>query len=250
MIMSARPIELIFLGTRGEIEGRSRRHRRHSALLVSHSGARIMIDCGADWLHWLHSLAPSAILLTHAHPDHASGLARGAPCPVYATAETLKLLRNYPLREQRTVVLRRPFAFGGLRFEAFSVEHSIRAPAVGYRVSAAACCFFYVPDVVAIRDRRRALEGAQLYIGDGAVIRRSMVRRRGEERIGHTPILAQLDWCEAERVGEAVFTHCGSEIVRSDARRLNGLIRCLGRERGIAASIAYDGLRLSLGDRA
>src|SRR5215471_3967248 len=105
--MSAPGIELTFLGTRGEIDMRSRRHRRHSALLVCRADARIMIDCGADWLHLLPSLAPGAILLTHAHPDHAQGLARGAPCPVYATAETLTLLRNYPLRERRTVLLRR-----------------------------------------------------------------------------------------------------------------------------------------------
>jgi len=29
---------------------RSRRHPRHSSLLVSYRGARIMIDCGADML--------------------------------------------------------------------------------------------------------------------------------------------------------------------------------------------------------
>ena len=50
MAMSARQIRLHFLGTRGEIELRSRRHRRHSALLVQCQEARIMLDCGADWL--------------------------------------------------------------------------------------------------------------------------------------------------------------------------------------------------------
>jgi phosphoribosyl 1,2-cyclic phosphodiesterase len=244
-----RPIELTFLGTRGEIDVRSRRHRRHSALLVHHATVRIMLDCGTDWLHLLDSIAPSAIVLTHAHPDHAWGLARGAPCPVYATAETLRLLRNYPLRDPRLVRPRKPFTFGELSFEAFPVEHSIRAPTVGYRVCAAAGCLFYVPDVVAIRDRHRAVEGIQLYIGDGAVVRRSMVRRRGETSIGHAPIVAQLDWCQAEHVGKAVFTHCGSEIVRGDARHLNSVVRRLGSERGVEARIAHDGFRVSLGDR-
>jgi phosphoribosyl 1,2-cyclic phosphodiesterase len=247
---NARPIELTFLGTRGEIDVHSRRHRRHSALLVRHAEARIMIDCGADWLQLIGSLAPSAIVLTHAHPDHAWGLARGAPCPVYATTDTLALLRNYPLREPRPVQPRKPFAFGELSFEAFPVEHSIRAPAVGYRVSAATACFFYVPDVVAIRDRHRAVKGVQLYIGDGAVVRRSMVRRRGETLIGHAPIVAQLGWCEAEHVGKAVFTHCGSDIVRGDARHLNSVVRRLGSERGVEARIAYDGLRFVLRGQA
>jgi len=40
------PVNLTFLGTRGEIEARTRRHRMHTSLLVSHRGARVMIDCG------------------------------------------------------------------------------------------------------------------------------------------------------------------------------------------------------------
>ena len=72
-------LELKFLGTRGEIEVRSRRHQRHSALLIEHNNARIMIDCGADWLGRLDIVAPTAIVLTHAHLDHAGGLAKGAP---------------------------------------------------------------------------------------------------------------------------------------------------------------------------
>jgi glyoxylase-like metal-dependent hydrolase (beta-lactamase superfamily II) len=70
-------VDLTFLGTRGELAIRSRRHRRHSSLLIQYNDARIMIDCGADWLGRLSSVAPTAIVLTHAHPDHAWGLAKG-----------------------------------------------------------------------------------------------------------------------------------------------------------------------------
>jgi glyoxylase-like metal-dependent hydrolase (beta-lactamase superfamily II) len=122
-------LELTFLGTRGEIKIRSRPHQRHSSLLVEHDGARIMIDCGTDWLGRLTAVAPTAIVLTHAHPDHAGGLAQGAPCPVYATRETLRLVRD-----RRSMPLKKSVAIGGLRFKAYRVQHSIRAPAVGYRV--------------------------------------------------------------------------------------------------------------------
>jgi len=91
---NVRAIELTFLGTRGELKIRSRRHRRHSSLLVHCGDTRMMIDCGADWLGRLRAIAPTAILLTHAHPDHAAGLAEGAPCPVYATKKTLNLLHH------------------------------------------------------------------------------------------------------------------------------------------------------------
>jgi ribonuclease BN (tRNA processing enzyme) len=77
-------LKLTFLGTRWEIKVRSRAYRRHSALPVRYSGTAIMIDCGADWLHRLSAVAPTRILITHAHQDHAWELAGAAFCPVYA----------------------------------------------------------------------------------------------------------------------------------------------------------------------
>jgi len=237
-------IELTFLGTRGEIKLRSAHHRRHSALLVARDGARIMIDCGADWLSQLDSVAPSAIVLTHAHTDHAGGLVRGAPCPVYATSETLRLLRRCPIRDRRKMPLDRSVTIGGLRFKAYRVQHSIRAPAVGYRVSAEAGSFFYLPDVAWIPNASAALRGVGLYIGDGATMRRSMVRTKAGALIGHAPITAQLDWCAKAHVRRAIFTHCGSSIVRGDSRKLNATIGEIGREHGIDARLASDGDRL------
>jgi hypothetical protein len=40
-------------------------------------------------------------------------------------------------------------------------------------------------------------------IGDGATITRSMIRRR------HSPIAAQLDWCEAEGVTSSPIAAAG-----------------------------------------
>jgi ribonuclease BN (tRNA processing enzyme) len=73
---------LTFLGTRGNIDVRSRRHRRLTSTLISHRGADVMVDCGADWLRQLDRMGPDAIVLTHAHPDHVDGLRKGARCPV------------------------------------------------------------------------------------------------------------------------------------------------------------------------
>lgn len=239
-------MELVFLGTRGEIEIRSRQHRRHSALLVEQDDARIMIDCGTDWLHRLHAIAPTAIVLTHAHDDHAAGLARGAPCPVYATAATWRLLRRMPISDRHMMPLRRAMRIGGIRFSAFPVQHSIRAPAVGYRVSSRGRCFFYLPDVAELPKPAEALRRVDLYIGDGATVSRSMVRRKGTALVGHAPIVRQLDWCEKAHLRRAVFTHCGSRIVRASAQVVDSLVDRLGRERSIDARVACDGERLSL----
>jgi len=195
---------MIFLGTRGEIDLRSRQHRRHSALMIQRGTARVMIDCGADWLDLLDSLSPTAIVLTHAHPDHAGGLASGAPCPVYATGATLALLWRFPIQDPHTIAARAPWKVDGFGFEAVPLEHSTRAPAVGYRIAARTRCLFYAPDVAAIRDRGTALEGVDLYIGDGASIRRPLIRRRGRARIGHAPIVEQLDWCKDAGIPQAL----------------------------------------------
>ena len=138
----------------------------------------IMIDCGADWLDRLMAIAPTAIVLTHAHPDHAWGLAKGAPCPVYATRETLDLLQRYPIRDRRIVPLGRTVAIKGVSFTAQPVQHSIRAPAVGYRVSAKAGSLFYLPDVAWLPNASNVLRKIDIYIGDGATMTRSMVRKK------------------------------------------------------------------------
>ena len=118
------------------IEARTRQHRMHSSLLVSYRDAKVMVDCGLDWLGKLERLHPTAIVLTHAHPDHAWGLQNGSPCPVHAPQKTWQTLKNCQIEDRRLIKERVPTKICGVTFEAFAVEHSILAPAVGYRISA------------------------------------------------------------------------------------------------------------------
>jgi ribonuclease BN (tRNA processing enzyme) len=239
-------VKLTFLGTRGEIEARTRRHNMHSSLMVSYRGRKVMVDCGADWLGRIDELKPKAIVVTHAHPDHAWGLKEGAPCPVYATKEAWQLMEGYGIGERRVMEHRSAVGIEGMIFEAFPVEHSIRAPAVGYRISAGEATMFYAPDVVYIHDRRQALAGAKLYVGDGATTVRSLVRRRNEALIGHAPIRTQLTWCQKEGAPRAIFTHCGTELVMGDEKNLMAKIDEMARERGVRAEVAHDGMEVVL----
>src|SRR5213592_2209065 len=238
-------MQLTFLGTRGEIDARTRRHRMHTSLLVSYRHANVMIDCGLDWLGKLKRISPSAIVLTHAHPDHAWGLKRGAPCPVYAPQKTWQELRHYPIKERRLIKERTRTKIHGITFEAFPVEHSILSPAVGYRVNAGRACIFYAPDLIFIRDRYAALQGVQIYIGDGATVTRSFIRKRGKALIGHSPVRTQLTWCEKEGVPKAIITHCGSEIVTGDEREISAKIRAMAVDRHVEVRIAYDGMKVT-----
>ncbi len=240
-------MKLTFLGTRGEIDARTRRHRMHSALDVSYRGRTVRVDCGLDWLGRIDRPGrPRAIVVTHGHPDHAWGLRDGAPCPVLAPEAAWETLREYPIADGRTLPHREPTNIEGITFEAFPVRHSFRCPAVGYRITAGRASVFYVPDVVYVEDRSAALGGIDLYVGDGSTLTRSFVRRRRGMLTGHAPIRTQLTWCAKEGVPRAVFTHCGTETVTGDERRLGAELRRLARERDTRARFAHDGLELTL----
>ena len=239
-------MKLKFLGTRGEIDIRNRLHRMHSSLEVSYKGHAVMIDCGLDWQPRIDRMHPDAIVLTHAHPDHAWGLKNGAPCRVYATEQTWRILNRFPVLDRTTVEPRRAFQIDGITLQAFPVEHSIRAPAVGYRIEAGASSIFYVPDLVFIYDAHEALSGIRLYIGDGATLRRPIIRKRAGSLVGHSPIRTQLAWCRQQGVGKALFTHCGSEIVRADSRQIAQAVRDLGLEQDVDSRIAVDGMEVIL----
>jgi hypothetical protein len=62
--------------------------------------------------------------------------------------------------------------------------------------------------------------------------------------IGHASIAEQLHWCAEAGIRRAIFTHCGSPIVRGNARKLNAQVRQLGRQQGIDASVACDNDKL------
>lgn len=238
-------MKITFLGTRANIDVRSRAHKRHSSLLVETGRGRIMLDCGADWIDGVHHIAPDAILITHAHPDHAAGLSAGAPCPVYATGETQRLLAHYPVKTWRTVTTARASNICGVRVRTFPVVHSLLAPAVAFRVESPGKAVLYCPDVVSILDAEAALKGVSLYIGDGSSIVRPLVRRRGDALFGHTTIRAQIGWCAKAGVPAAIFTHCGQAILK-DPRPAAARVAAMAREKGVRARIARDGMRLAL----
>lgn len=237
-------MKITFLGTRGYIDVYTRRHRRHSATLISYRNSKVLVDCGLDWLGKVKKIDPDAIIITHAHPDHVGGLKNGAPCPVYATSESWDIINKYPINDRRIVKIRKRIKIGTVFFEAFPVVHSVIAPAVGYRISAGKSKIFYVTDLVYIEERHAALSKIQLYVGDGSTIKRPIIRRSDDTLIGHAAIQTQLTWCKKEGIHRAIFTHCGSEIVEGDGRTIGAKIRALGKVRGVKASVAYDGLEI------
>lgn len=241
-------MKIIFLGTRGYIDVRTKKHYRHTATLISYKGKRVLIDCGLDWLGKLDQIKPDAIVLTHAHPDHAWGLKKGAPCPVYATRESwrVKELKKFPIKEKIIVPIQKKIIIEGITFEAFTEQHSLLCPGVGYRITAGNVTIYYSGDLISIDKRHLALKEVRLYIGDGATIVRPMVRRKGDKIFGHTTIRAQLGWCQKEHVPRAIITHCGTQIVADKSGKAEAKIKQLAQERNVKVAIAYDGMKIIL----
>jgi phosphoribosyl 1,2-cyclic phosphodiesterase len=161
----------------------------------------------------------------------------------------LGLLERMPLAARCELPLRRPVALDRLSLTAFPIEHSLRAPTVGLRLCAGQACLIYAPDVAAIPDRQLMLQDILVYIGDGATLRRPLVRRKDGTLTGHATVETQLRWCAEAHVRQAIFTHCGSPIVRGDPAEVDGHVAELGRKYGVDASVAFDGLELSMTKR-
>ena len=110
----------------------------------------VLIDAGISYkriLEGLHRIGKSAqditaILVTHEHSDHISGLgvlSRKIQVPIYATAPTIRQIMRYsPLGKVdeslfRTVEADLPFTVGDLDIEAFHISHDAADP-VAYRI--------------------------------------------------------------------------------------------------------------------
>jgi len=240
-------MKLTFLGTRGNIEAKTARHRRHSVLLLEYKRTRILFDWGLDWLKKtkkLEEINPHAIFITHAHPDHAQGLKHGCNFPVYATKDSWEIMQKYPIKEKITIKPKQKITIGSITVQVFPVVHSLIAPAVGYRITAGKKTIFYVSDLISIVEQKKALKNVQVYIGDSASITWPIIRMRDRIPMGHTTIKNPIKWCAQEKVPMAIFTHCGSQIVEGDGRVLGAKIRAIGKEYGVEVKIAYDGMEV------
>lgn len=239
-------MQLTFLGTRGAHVRPGNGHLKHSALLVEQHGQRLLIDCGSDWSGLLGELQPDAVLISHAHDDHAGGLDASHPCPVWASTATWEVLAGCDLPGKQTFTPRQQLRLCGCTIEPWPLVHSFRSPAVGFRIESGASRLFYAPDVAALPDGTDALAGVDLFIGDGAAFDASLLRVENDQLCGHAPLPQQLSWCIKAGVPKMLITHCGETLVSAAQRLALAPLEQHAARHDIRLAVARDGLQLVL----
>ena len=238
---------LHFYGTKGYVEEESPSHRGHSAWVLEVAGFRLLCDFGENRKGLLSEIAPDAIFVSHAHPDHAWGLREGADVPVHASTITHELTREFPISKRVTLSPGKARRVGPLRLTAFPVVHSVRCPCIAVRIETPEGIVVYSGDVVSFEDPDAALAGARLYVGDGSTPKGSLVRRhQSGVLIGHTTIRAQLGWLAKRAVPRAVFSHFGKGPIEMGDAALDEALTALATEKapGCTVEAARDGMEL------
>ena len=223
---------------------------RGNALVVESGGTRVLVDCGFGPRQLAVRLARlglaaadlDAVLITHEHSDHASGLAACAAryrLPVFLTHGTLSGLTLRDGLTLRVIDSHAPFAVGDLEVRPYPMPHDGREPAQfvvadgRHRFGMLTDAGCVTPHMVAMLSGCDALllecnHDADMLAGGRYPVH---LKRRIAGRLGHLDntaaagLLARLD---RRRLQHVVAAHLSQENNTPDLARaaLAGVLAC------------------------
>ncbi len=242
-------MDIEFPGTMGAIEESSARHKYHSSLVISYKNTRILIDLGVKHnpriIKDINSF--DFLMITHAHPDHYSWTIRDMKdikIPVYLTEVALDYGKYKP-QNYKIIKSGVEYRLKDLKITAFEVLHSLRCPAVAYKIKGDKT-IIYAPDILDFKeDKSVVLEGVDLLIADGSSLNVNMVRRRDNKIFGHTMIKTVIGWCKKYGLKKLMITHCGKQVVTMDGDKLKEKIDEYS-EGKVDVKVAFDGYRIKV----
>src|SRR3972149_7270715 len=238
-----------FPGTRGEIEESSNIHRYHSSLVIKYKNTSALIDFGIKYNPRLIDRINDFdfIFITHAHPDHYIWTVeeeKRINIPVYLTKVTLDYGKYKPV-EYRIIKSNKKYRLKDLDIKAYDVVHSLRCPAVGYKIRGDRT-IIYAPDILDFEeDKGTVFKDIYMLIADGSSLNINMARQREGKLFGHTRIKTVIGWCKKYDIGHLVVTHCGKQIVTMDKKELAKKLQEYA-EGKVNVNIAYDGYRIEI----
>jgi ribonuclease BN (tRNA processing enzyme) len=240
---------IVFPGTKGEIEESSTRHKYHSSITLNYKNTRALIDLGVKYNPGLISEINDFdfILITHAHPDHYIWTLENeerVEVPVYLTRVTFDYAKYKP-KNYRIIEPDTEIRLKDLRITAYRVLHSLRCPAVAYKIKGDRFVL-YAPDIVDFElDKSTITKGVDLLIADGSSLNINMVRRKGDKIFGHTSIRTTIGWCKKYGINKLIITHCGKQVVTMDENELDKKIAEYS-EGKVEVKVAYDNWEFEL----
>ena len=202
-----------------------RNRRTRSSILLEWDGFTLLVDTSPDMRTQLlacHVAKVDAVLYTHAHADHISGIDEirilnriiGKPLPAYATASTLDYLQHryeYAFRPHSSSYFFRPvlvptviepgqtLQIGGRDFQMFEQDHHV-TKSIGFRCGN----FAYSTDVVRMTDDAFAtLHGIDTWVL-GAFQR--------QPHTTHLNVDQALEWSRRVSARRTVLTHMGIDL--------------------------------------
>ncbi|MGV8828853.1 MAG: MBL fold metallo-hydrolase [Breznakibacter sp.] len=222
-------------------------NRLRSSVLVQYQGLNILIDAGPDFRyqmlkHHVHHL--DAILLTHEHRDHISGLddvrafnaMSDQPIPVYAeqrVANSVRTLYHYAFSDlpfyglpqmSMLEIGEEPFCIESVLVSPIRVMHH-RLPILAYRIGD----FGYVTDANHISDASiQQLVGCKILVVNGLRI---------DKHISHFSLSEALAVMDRVKPDLGIITHISHQL---------GLHEEVAKQLPANVILGYDGLCLKL----
>jgi phosphoribosyl 1,2-cyclic phosphate phosphodiesterase len=202
-----------------------RNRRTRASIVVERAGKRLLVDTSPDMRGQLLACGiPSvdAILYTHTHADHITGLDDirilnrivDRPLDAFGTAETLReLARRFdyavrpwqppgffrPVLSTREVAPGETCAMAGMPVRLFAQDHGF-VRTLGLRIGG----FAYSTDVIRLNAAAFAtLEGVHTWLVDCF---------QRQPHTTHAHLAAVLDWVERVRPARTVLTHMGIDM--------------------------------------
>ncbi len=199
--------------------------RTRSSIIIEAPQGRILVDTGPDLrAQLLACQVPriDAIVYTHAHADHVTGLddvrllnrIAGAPIPAFATAVTVAELErrfdyafrpwtppwfNRPVFDMTTIAAGETIGTCGTRLRTFDQDHHVMR-SLGLRAGG----FAYSTDVVRLDDAAfAALEGTDTWLV-GCFQR--------APHLTHAHVELVLEWRARLGIRRTVLTHMGNDM--------------------------------------
>lgn len=200
--------------------GKSRRN--YTATLFSIGNEHLLINAPRGIIDMVGSkqVKPKFVLIEHIHEDVIGGLheLRGLKPIVFATKEVWAYLRKHyralsgqkgnfdDIYSFKRYILEPGKGFKAGPFEAtgYTVEHAKPGDpdALGFRVKLGEKNVWHASDVLSIPNREQILKEVDIFIGDGASLRKGV-------RPGHTSMEEQIKWAQEADISKIFFTQIG-----------------------------------------